>query len=148
LGVWGRGSRPRRRSPATCTSCPTARTPTVPVLCEGRDTCSTKHALLAKLSRENGRRVALILGIYEMDEANTPGVGAVLKPNGLRPERLLNPAARSACSVWSFVEDGVVARFERELSADLRSVQCDAGHETLRTLSGFDGFLSLVIGSS
>ncbi len=31
-----------------------------------------------------------------------------------RPEGLLNPSARSACSVWSFVDDGVVAGFERE----------------------------------
>jgi hypothetical protein len=54
------------------------------VLNEGRGTCSTKHALLAELARENGRRVALMLGVYEMDEANTPGVGAVLKHDGLR----------------------------------------------------------------
>jgi hypothetical protein len=54
------------------------------VLSEGRGTCSTKHALLAELARENGRRVALVLGVYEMDEANTPGVGAVLKSSGLR----------------------------------------------------------------
>jgi hypothetical protein len=53
------------------------------VLNEGRGTCSTKHALLAELARENGRRVALVLGIYEMDGANTPGVGAVLKTSGL-----------------------------------------------------------------
>jgi hypothetical protein len=53
------------------------------VLEEGRGTCSTKHALLAELARENGRHVALVLGVYEMDEANTPGVGAVLKKHGL-----------------------------------------------------------------
>ncbi len=53
------------------------------VLEEGRGTCSTKHALLAELARENGRCVALVLGVYEMNEANTPGVGAVLKRHGL-----------------------------------------------------------------
>ncbi len=53
------------------------------VLEEGRGTCSTKHALLAELARENGRRVSLVLGIYEMDEANTPGVGAVLEEHDL-----------------------------------------------------------------
>ena len=53
------------------------------VLDEARGTCSTKHALLAELARENGRRVALALGVYEMDEANTPGIGAVLKTSGL-----------------------------------------------------------------
>ena len=54
------------------------------VLDEGLGTCSTKHALLAELARENDRRVALVLGVYEMDEANTPGVGAVLGSHGLR----------------------------------------------------------------
>lgn len=63
-----------------------------------------------------------------------------------RPEGLLDPCARSACSVWSFVEDGVVARFERELGADLRSGRWDARHGALRTLPEFDGSLRLVIG--
>lgn len=53
------------------------------VLREGRGTCSTKHALLAELARENGWRVALVLGVYEMDGGNTPGVGAVLERHGL-----------------------------------------------------------------
>jgi hypothetical protein len=54
------------------------------VLEEGRGTCSTKHALLAELARENSLPVALVLGVYEMDGANTPGVGAVLREHGLR----------------------------------------------------------------
>ena len=54
------------------------------VLEEGRGTCSTKHALLAELACENSLPVALVLGIYEMDGANTPGVGAVLREHGLR----------------------------------------------------------------
>jgi hypothetical protein len=53
------------------------------VLSEARGTCSTKHALLADLANENGRHVALVLGIYEMDELNTPGVGTVLKRHGI-----------------------------------------------------------------
>ncbi len=53
------------------------------VLKEERGTCSTKHALLAELARENGRYVALMLGVYEMDGTNTPGVGQVLKEHGL-----------------------------------------------------------------
>ena len=53
------------------------------VLAEGRGTCSTKHALLAELARENGRRVSLVLGVYEMDESNTPGVRAVLEKHDL-----------------------------------------------------------------
>lgn len=53
------------------------------VLEEGRGTCSTKHALLAELAWENAHPVSLVLGVYEMDEANTPGVGAVLEMHGL-----------------------------------------------------------------
>jgi hypothetical protein len=53
------------------------------VLEEGRGTCSTKHALLAELARENDWPISLVLGIYEMDGANTPGVGPVLHEHGL-----------------------------------------------------------------
>jgi hypothetical protein len=53
------------------------------VLEEGRGTCSTKHALLAALAEEHGRRVELWLGVYEMNADNTPGVGPVLSRYGL-----------------------------------------------------------------
>ena len=53
------------------------------VIVEHRGTCSTKHALLAALARENQLPVNLTLGIYEMSERNTPGVGAVLDRHGL-----------------------------------------------------------------
>jgi hypothetical protein len=53
------------------------------VLSEGRGTCSTKHALLAQLAAEHGQPVELVLGIYLMGEANTPGTGAALAANGL-----------------------------------------------------------------
>jgi len=48
------------------------------VLEEARGTCTTKHALLAELAREQRIDVQLTLGIYEMSERNTPGVGRVL----------------------------------------------------------------------
>jgi hypothetical protein len=48
------------------------------VLHERCGTCSTKHALLAQLAREQGVAVALTLGIYAMTENNTPGVGPIL----------------------------------------------------------------------
>jgi hypothetical protein len=54
------------------------------VLKERCGTCSTKHALLTELARENDRPVSLVLGIYEMDEINTPGVGPVLQRYRLR----------------------------------------------------------------
>ena len=53
------------------------------VLDEGRGTCTTKHATLAALAREQGIDVELMLGIYEMSERNTPGVGPVLSAHGL-----------------------------------------------------------------
>jgi len=54
------------------------------VLEETCGTCSTKHALLTELAHENDRPVSLVLGIYEMDEINTPGVSPVLQRYGLR----------------------------------------------------------------
>jgi len=53
------------------------------VLASGRGTCSTKHAFLAATAAEQGTPVILTLGLYEMDEANTPGVGASLAAAGL-----------------------------------------------------------------
>ena len=53
------------------------------VLKEARGSCTTKHALLAELAREQGIEVHLTLGIYEMSERNTPGVGRVLSAYGL-----------------------------------------------------------------
>src|SRR5580700_6606875 len=53
------------------------------VLTEKRGTCSTKHALLRRLAIEQNLDIALVLGIYEMTEENTPGVGAVLAKYGL-----------------------------------------------------------------
>ena len=49
------------------------------VLSESKGTCSTKHALLAQLASENDlSSIELMLGIYRMQEKNTPGVGKVL----------------------------------------------------------------------
>jgi len=53
------------------------------VLTEQRGTCSTKHALLRRLAIEQELDIALVLGIYEMTERNTPGVGPVLRRHGL-----------------------------------------------------------------
>ena len=61
----------------------TDRTQPLRVLEEKRGTCTTKHALLAMLAAEHGVDLALTVGIYEMTEANTPGVGAVLAAQGL-----------------------------------------------------------------
>jgi hypothetical protein len=53
------------------------------VMRESRGTCSTKHALLRRLATEQSVDVALVIGIYEMHERNTPRVGTVLQRFGL-----------------------------------------------------------------
>ena len=53
------------------------------VLQERRGTCTTKHALLAGLAAEQEIDLALAIGVYEMTERNTPGVGPVLDRYGL-----------------------------------------------------------------
>lgn len=53
------------------------------VLRENRGTCSTKHAALAQVAFEQKQPVFLTLGIYEMNERNTPVVAAVLDEFGL-----------------------------------------------------------------
>ena len=54
------------------------------VLAERRGTCSTKHALLRRLAIEQKLNIALVIGIYEMNQRNTPGVGVVLDRYGLQ----------------------------------------------------------------
>jgi hypothetical protein len=56
----------------------------IAVLRERRGTCSTKHQLLATVAHECGHmEVNLTVGIYEMREENTPGVGSVLRSASL-----------------------------------------------------------------
>ncbi|MFJ8159555.1 class I SAM-dependent methyltransferase [Streptomyces sp. NPDC096136] len=61
-----------------------------------------------------------------------------------RPEMLLDPAARQACSAWSFVDDGVRERFDGSLRRDLESGAWDARHGHLRTQGAYEGSLVLV----
>ncbi len=60
-----------------------SRTDPLIVIREHRGTCSTKHALLARLALEQRLEIGLVIGIYRMTERNTPGVGRVLGANGL-----------------------------------------------------------------
>ena len=53
------------------------------VLSENVGTCSTKHALLKSLANEIGLEIDLVLGIYPMNESNTPGIGSVLTASSL-----------------------------------------------------------------
>ncbi|MEM7106038.1 MAG: hypothetical protein AAF502_23100 [Bacteroidota bacterium] len=54
------------------------------VMIEGKGSCSTKHALLVELAKENGHNdLELVLGIYKMDNDNTRGVEPILAKYGL-----------------------------------------------------------------
>jgi hypothetical protein len=55
------------------------------VLQQGCGTCSAKHQLLAAVAQDCGHsEVQLTVGIYEMSEENTPGVGVVLSAASLK----------------------------------------------------------------
>jgi SAM-dependent methyltransferase len=62
-----------------------------------------------------------------------------------RPEMLLNSAARSACSAWSFLTEGEVLAFEIALRSDLDSGAWDRTHGHLRTQATFTGSLVLIV---
>jgi hypothetical protein len=62
-----------------------------------------------------------------------------------RPEMLLDPAARLACSAWSFVEPQAVGRFEAHLARDLADGTWDARHGRLRRQEWLEGSLVLVV---
>jgi SAM-dependent methyltransferase len=61
-----------------------------------------------------------------------------------RPEQLLVPEARQACSAWSFVDSTLVQRYTDNLANDLGSGIWDQHHGSLRTQPFFDGSLVLV----
>ncbi len=65
-----------------------------------------------------------------------------------RPEYLLDPRARLACSAWSFVGPVVGPRFAAHLRDDLRSGVWDAKFGHLRTRPWFEGSLKLVVGKA
>lgn len=62
-----------------------------------------------------------------------------------RPEMLLDPTARLACSAWSFVADDIVHRFEDRLGSDLASGRWDARHGHYRRQPSFAGSLKLIV---
>ncbi|NJQ16991.1 class I SAM-dependent methyltransferase [Streptomyces bohaiensis] len=61
-----------------------------------------------------------------------------------RPERLLDPGARLACSSWSFLDPGLAARAVDHLRRDLASGRWDRHHGHLREQPAFRGSLVLV----
>ncbi len=63
-----------------------------------------------------------------------------------RPEALLDPGARRACSAWSFVAPEVAPRFVTALERDLASGAWDDMYGDLRTQPHFIGSLKLIVG--
>ncbi|MFD0164946.1 hypothetical protein ACFVJH_12410 [Streptomyces decoyicus] len=61
-----------------------------------------------------------------------------------RPEMLLDPAARQACSAWSFVDDGVREQFTTRLRDDLDSGVWDQRFGRLRSQAFYEGSLVLL----
>lgn len=54
------------------------------VFSEQKGTCSSKHALLKAIAVEQQQALpSLVIGMYRMSQANTPGVGSVLQAHGL-----------------------------------------------------------------
>lgn len=62
-----------------------------------------------------------------------------------RPEMFLDPAARTSCSAWSFVDEVTVSSYLRRLRTDLEDGTWDRAHGELRTQPTFDGSLVLVV---
>ena len=62
-----------------------------------------------------------------------------------RPDHLLEPSARLACSSWSFIDKTETAIFEAALGADLASGEWDAKWGSLRTAPTYDGSLRLIV---
>ncbi len=62
-----------------------------------------------------------------------------------RPEMLLDPDARLACSSWSFVEPAAVARFTEHLVRDLGNGKWEARYGHLRRQEFLEGSVVLVV---
>jgi SAM-dependent methyltransferase len=62
-----------------------------------------------------------------------------------RPERLLEPAARLACSAWSFVSDEAAAGYVDHLRRDIASGAWDRKYGYLRSTPEYDGSLRLIV---
>jgi SAM-dependent methyltransferase len=62
-----------------------------------------------------------------------------------RPEQLLDPAVRSAQSMWALLDPDVEQRIVERLAAALDSGAWDAEHGELRGQASFDGALRLVV---
>ncbi len=90
---------------------------------------------------------AALGGRTRVERIPTPGdcVDGFFEAFWRRPEALLDPAVRSAQSVWALLEPEVEQGIVERLAAGLQSGLCDAEHGHLRERESFDGALRLVI---
>lgn len=93
------------------------------------------------------RVAAAIGGRTRIESIPTPGdcVDGFFEAFWRRPESLLDPAVRSAQSMWALLEQGVEERIVERLSRALSSGAWDAEHGHLRQQDHFHGALRLVI---
>jgi SAM-dependent methyltransferase len=92
--------------------------------------------------------VAAALGAStRVERIPTPGdcIDGFFEAFWRRPEALLDPAIRSAQSMWALLEPGVEQRIVERLATALRSGAWDAEHGRLRDQESYDGALRLVI---
>ena len=90
---------------------------------------------------------AMLGGRTRIERIPTPGdcVDGFFEAFWRRPEALLDPAVRSAQSMWALLPPGVEDRIVARLATDLRSGAWDAEHGHLRDQDAYDGSLRLVI---
>lgn len=86
------------------------------VLTEQKGSCSSKHALLKQLATENNiSGIILVLALYRMTEANTPGIAPLLTEHALR----YIPEAHCYLKIDGIVMDGTSE------AADFKMLQKD-----------------------
>ncbi len=90
---------------------------------------------------------AALGGDTRVEAIPTPGdcIDGFFEAFWRRPEALLDPAVRSAQSMWALLEPGVERRIVDRLAAALECGAWDAEHGYLRERQEFDGALRLVI---
>jgi SAM-dependent methyltransferase len=91
--------------------------------------------------------IANILGPLRVDQVPIPAdcTDGFNEAYFARPEVLLEPGARNACSAWSFVGPEVHERFTTRLRADLVTGVWDARYGALRSDPFYFGSLVLVV---
>jgi SAM-dependent methyltransferase len=90
---------------------------------------------------------AMLGGRTRVERIPTPGdcVDGFFEAFWRRPEALLDPAVRSAQSMWALLDPGVEELIVARLAASLTSGGWDAEHGHLRARDVYDGALRLVI---